>query len=219
MKNLICFMIVLFMCVNMHAQNKYHEEVSDWSSLASSRGTYKDTLSEMYNKLFSIGESTSEAEYNYITKGIMSSLAGSLDIKKGYLIDGQANFNSLKRKEYEINEHAVWFFTLSRSIDNSIAGMIVRVRHKSGGKVFMNYFCIPVNNEVLEKKFISSINEFGANYVNAVLMALVRDCMYGYGFLNSFESKAKADGGDGVLKGFKFNDSDRAGFKRQLQQR
>lgn len=88
--------------------------------------------------------STSEEEYNYLTKGYPESIEKGLDIKDGYELKqiDEATFASCKVLFYQFN---------SLKENATKAYFIKRIDNTNPKKT--RYYCIAINNEVLFKKF------------------------------------------------------------------
>lgn len=88
--------------------------------------------------------STSEEEYNYLTKGYPAGLETGADIKNGYTLKkiDETSFSYCKVVFYEFSE------TSSGTIK---AYLLQRIDTDKPKKT--RWYCLPINNEVLMKKF------------------------------------------------------------------
>jgi hypothetical protein len=107
---------------------------------------------------------TTEEEYNYMTKGYASSIDAGLDIKKGYKINPD---------ETEVINAGGYSFTFIqfKKLNDELVGIIVKILTKSTG--ITKYIAIPVVNETLLTKFAATIKSFEENLNEAILTALV----------------------------------------------
>lgn len=87
---------------------------------------------------------TSEEEYNYLTKGYPAGLETGADIKNGYTLKkiDESSFSYCKVVFYEFSE------TSSGTIK---AYLLQRIDVDKPKKT--RWYCLPINNEVLMKKF------------------------------------------------------------------
>lgn len=108
--------------------------------------------------------STTEEEYNYMTKGYVTSIEEGLDIKKGYKINPD---------ETEVINAGGYTFTFIqfKKADNNLVGIIIKILTKSSGVT--KYLSIPIENETLLKKFEITTGTFEENLNEALLTALV----------------------------------------------
>lgn len=83
--------------------------------------------------------STSEEEYNYLTKGYPQGIENGLDIKKGYTLD---KINSKGSPNFELE-----LFSFS---ENGITKAYL-ITKKANDKI--KYYCLPINNAELWRKY------------------------------------------------------------------
>lgn len=88
--------------------------------------------------------STSEEEYNYLTKGYAAGLETGADIKKGYELKkiDESSFSNCK---------VVFYQFIETGSGQTKAFLLQRIDVEKPKKT--RWYCLPINNEVLMKKF------------------------------------------------------------------
>jgi len=90
---------------------------------------------------------TTEAEYNYLTKGYKVQIESGLDMKKGYTID---DATVVRRNSYTFD---IKF--LMREKNNEMAAILIIAKSETWGNIY--YICLPINNPDLVNKYYASI--------------------------------------------------------------
>lgn len=90
---------------------------------------------------------TTEAEYNYLTKGYKVQIESGLDMKKGYTI---VDASVVRRSSYTFD---IKF--LMREKNNEMAGILIITKSETWGNTY--YICLPINNPDLINKYYASI--------------------------------------------------------------
>lgn len=88
--------------------------------------------------------STSEEEYNYLTIGYPESLEKGLDFKQGYNLQkiNSREWAKLKLELFALNDN-----------NNVTKAYLVTYFKNDNKKDKLKFFCIPINNESLRKKY------------------------------------------------------------------
>lgn len=107
---------------------------------------FTSTITFGQNKLSSL--STTEEEYNYLTKGYKVQIESGLDMKKGYSLKEVGN---ISRGKCDFN-----FKILIREAKNEIAGYLVITHSRNTGQTY--YSCIPINNKELLDRYYDDIH-------------------------------------------------------------
>ena len=88
--------------------------------------------------------STTDEEYNYLTKGYKVQIESGLDMKRGYsLVDIS---DDIERGSYTFN-----FKFLVREEKDEIGAMLAVIKSSVSGRVY--YLCIPYNNATLNQQY------------------------------------------------------------------
>src|SRR4051812_48743792 len=95
-----------------------------------------------------VSTGTTEIEYNYLTKAYKTDMEEGRDIKNGYSI---ALLHKQTIKPYEFQ-----FYSFIRNDKKQTACILAIVKNNSLIKS-SNYFCIPINNTDLEKKYFEEL--------------------------------------------------------------
>lgn len=93
--------------------------------------------------------STTEEEYNYLTKGLKIQEESGLgsEVKKGYEL---LKFGSIKYHD----DFTTDYFEFKNSIENKTKALLIKIiRERDHKTVFL---CLPINNESLFEKFAKS---------------------------------------------------------------
>ncbi len=99
-------------------------------------------------------QSTTDIEYNYMTKGYRIEQESGLDRKQGYDVDLLRVFDSDK---YNFE------FIALKSDKHTVVGVICKALDKSNSKLY--YLGIPVNNPDLEPLYFKSVRDMGTDMV------------------------------------------------------
>lgn len=94
---------------------------------------------------------TSEEEFNYMSKGYKAQIESGLDMKTGYTVDSGTDI-----KSGTYNFTYIKFFKITTN-ENVLVGTIVKAKSNNYGNTY--WFCIPVNNDILLKKSFIEINK------------------------------------------------------------
>jgi hypothetical protein len=117
--------------------------------------------------------STTEEEYNYLTKGYKVQIESGLDMKKGYVFQ---DFAKVTRGKYDFD-----FKLLYREGKKEIAGYLVITHSRISGKTYYN--CIPINNPELLERYYNDIYLWDSGI-------LAQYCYVISGFLGTVTSSA-----------------------------
>ena len=102
--------------------------------------------------VFSFGQdniSTTDEEYNYLTKGIREQRYNGLDIKKdGYTLE---QFFETKPNYKGNKSDVVYKFRTFKNIKGEVKAISVEMVFKPTSS---NYYCIPINNPELFKQYL-----------------------------------------------------------------
>jgi hypothetical protein len=101
-------------------------------------------------------QSTTQEEYNYMSKGYQISLSSGLDVKKGYRIENITT-----------SDVSPYFFDFKAFVrdDNTLAGIILISTSKLWGNVY--YSAIPINNDDLMTNFNKRLRDWDEDMVTA----------------------------------------------------
>jgi hypothetical protein len=105
--------------------------------------------------------STTQEEYNYLTKGYKIQITSGLDMKSGYEFE---TFLIQKADSYEFE-----FKHLIKTKENSKVAIFVIAKSKVSGSTY--YYCIPKNNTDLMNNFYSSLMELDERMTTAFAVA------------------------------------------------
>jgi len=116
--------------------------------------------------------STTETEYNYLTKGYKEDLAEGRDLKLGYRLDPMED-------EIIIATYTFTFSSFVKLDEKALAAVLVVVKSKQllGNSYNSYYLCIPINNRELNDRYLQSITSWDGPisrayaYVSSVLFA------------------------------------------------
>src|SRR5258705_13789581 len=100
---------------------------------------------------------TSEEEYNFVTKGYKVQIESGLDMKKGYVIKDLGEWNL----KYSDVSRGFAFKGLYRENDTiPCAVMAIYQKKRSGKPAISEYYCIPtLDAEMLWDRTMSQVNE------------------------------------------------------------
>lgn len=93
---------------------------------------------------------TTEAEYNYITKGYKIALDSGLDLKQGYKLKSIGLLNE--------GNYSYEFKIFYREQEKVLAGVMVIATSKLWGNVY--YLCIPSNSPDLLQRYSNELNKW-----------------------------------------------------------
>lgn len=117
--------------------------------------------------------STTEEEYNYLTKGYKVQIESGLDPKKGYVLE---DIKFVTHGNYTFD-----FKALVRSSKKEVAGILVITKSKILGRTY--YTCIPINNTELDKNYWADLRYWDRDLIGTY-------CFYSSGlFANIFSEK------------------------------
>lgn len=101
--------------------------------------------------------STTEEEYNYMTKGYRVQTESGLDMKKGYRF-GEYEVIPVGNYSFEVKP-------LIREAQNELAGILVISKSKISGRTY--YLAIPVGNSDLMGRYYAALNEWDSSILSA----------------------------------------------------
>jgi len=95
-----------------------------------------------------VGNGTTETEYNYITKAYKTDMEEGRDVKSGY---SMKLIHSQKLNSYEFE-----FYAFVRDQKKEVAAILAIAKY-TGMIKLTNYFCIPIKNNELEQKYLKEV--------------------------------------------------------------
>ena len=93
---------------------------------------------------------TTEAEYNYITKGYKIGLDSGMDLKQGYKLESIATLNE--------GSYSYDFKIFYREQEKILAGVMVVATSKIWGNVY--YLCIPSNSPDMIQRYSTDLDKW-----------------------------------------------------------
>lgn len=120
--------------------------------------------------------STTQEEYNYVTKGISTSIENGIDLKKGYWINYQDDFTPLSSTITEGNYNFI-FQPLIRKSDSSLAAIIIKAKSNVSRKTY--WLCLPNDNHELYMKYLEELKKFDYYMLSAYVNELSEKFMSG----------------------------------------
>jgi hypothetical protein len=116
--------------------------------------------------------STTEEEYNYLTRGMPEQIKKGLTVEKsGYSLVKFFEVVDPGTNDPNVADSGL-FFVFSKFLDkeNNIKAISITFGQKKG--IPMNYWCFPINNKALKKKWHKSMN-----YMEGGLLAATQEAM------------------------------------------
>jgi hypothetical protein len=115
---------------------------------------------------------TTETEYNYLTKGYKEDVANGRDLKSGYRLDPI-------EEDILVGTYTFTFRAFIKLDEKALAAVQVVVKSKQllGTSYNLYYLCIPINNRELNERYLQSISSWDGPisrtyaYVSSVLFA------------------------------------------------
>jgi len=192
MKKIFVSIAVAMLCVNVFSQNT-EEDLN------------LQALSLMMSKIYNITTdvSTTEAEYNYCINGIPTSITNSLDIKAGYKIEGYNTLEEYNASSYTYNSgnYSIKFDNLIRTVDNTIAAVLIKVYSSDSEKTY--HRCMPIGNATLNEKFLADFQKWSQPMQIAFSQALMEFSLNNLVLLNGVSNKImKSPNSNAILKSF-----------------
>lgn len=105
--------------------------------------------------------STSEEEYNYLTKGYKIQLESGLDMKQGYILK---TFSKSKVDAYNFE-----FSFLQKISGTKNTAILILAKSNVSGLTY--YFCIPFNNQKLLEQYYYSVSSLDERMTTALQIA------------------------------------------------
>ena len=113
----------------------------------------------LFCPLISVAQhTTTDIEYNYLTKGYKTDLAEGRDIKSGYRMDPMG-------QEYAIGAYTFQFSAFTKIDEKAVAAVLVVAKSKTWGNVY--YLCIPLNNQQLYGLYLQELEKWDASISRA----------------------------------------------------
>lgn len=119
-----------------------------------------------------IGQNTTQEEFNFLVNGYKTMVESGLDMKKGYSFKDTMAFTETSGG----NQYSIWFMNMVRDNDKSLAGILSIVKSNTWNKTY--YIGIPAasyNNDIdLSPSTMTSIKnyEWDTNIKTAFLQSL-----------------------------------------------
>ena len=96
---------------------------------------------------------TTEIEFNYLTKGYAVDMSEGRDLKSGYRLDPMG-------QEYAIGTYTFNFSAFVKLDEKAVAAILVVAKSKEWNNTY--YLCIPFNNQELFQKYYNEIGAWDA---------------------------------------------------------
>ncbi|MEK9157723.1 MAG: hypothetical protein AAB638_00890 [Patescibacteria group bacterium] len=114
-----------------------------------------------------VPDPTTEAEYNYLTKGYRVQIESGLDMKKGYLMEDS--------QEITRGNYVFQIKFLMREAANELAAILIITKSNVSGNSY--YTCVPINNSELINKYYAAL--YAWDKALLVEYCLVTSAMFG----------------------------------------